>query len=231
MRPGTPLVIAVILALVVALVVFLEAQFPGTLGMRENQMAIAWRVAVLVTVLASAAFALRSQRIGAVVRAALAWAAIGLVLVVGYSYWEDLAPIVRRVSGNLVPAEPRTLAPGLVALRAGSGGHFRAVALVNGQRVQFLVDTGASDVALTPDDARRAGIDVERLVYDVPYRTANGIGYGARVRIDRIALGDVVLEDVQGSVAGNLTQSLLGMSFLRRLAGFEVRGNELILRQ
>jgi aspartyl protease family protein len=229
MKPGA--LIAITLALVVALVVFLEAQFPGTLSVRENQVAIVWRLGVLVAIVASLAFTLRNQRLGAVVRAALAWIAIGLVLVVGYSYWEDLAPIVRRVGGNLAPAEPRALAPGLVALRAGTGGHFRAVALVNGQRVQFLVDTGASDVALTPDDARRAGIDVDRLVYDVPYRTANGVGYGARVRIGRIALGDVALDDVSGSVAANLGQSLLGMSFLRRLSGFEVRGNELILRQ
>lgn len=231
MKPGILLVVAIALGLLVALLLFLEAQFPGTLSVRENQVALVWRVVVLAAIVASVAVALRGQRLGAVVRAGLAWLAIALVLVVGYSYWEELAPVVRRVTGNLVPAEPRVLSPGTVALRAGAGGQFRVVAQINGQRVQLLVDTGASDVALTREDAQRVGIEVDRLVYDVPYRTANGIGYGARVRLERIAVGDVVVDNVQGSVGGNLGQSLLGMTFLRRLSSFELRGNELILRQ
>jgi aspartyl protease family protein len=231
MKPGILLAAAIALGLLVALLLFLESQFPGTLSVRENQVAVVWQVTVLAAIVASVAVALRRQRLGAAVRAALAWIALALVLVVGYSYWDELAPIVRRVGGNLVPAEPRALAPGMVALRAGAGGQFHVLAEINGQRVQLLVDTGASDVALTRADAQRVGIDVDRLVYDVPYRTANGVGYGARVRLDRVAVGDIVVDDVPGSVGGNLGQSLLGMTFLRRLSGFEVRGNELILRQ
>ena len=95
-----------------------------------------------------------------------------------------------------------------------------------------MIDTGASDVALTRADARRLGIDLERLSFDVPYSTANGTSFGARVRLDRVRIGEVVVENVAGSVvSGELDRSLLGMSFLRRLSGFEFRGNELVLRQ
>ncbi|HEX6978858.1 MAG TPA: TIGR02281 family clan AA aspartic protease [Alphaproteobacteria bacterium] len=224
--------VGVILTLIVGLIVYLNARYPGSLGDRNSQIDLVSRLTILSLVVASLIVALRSARLGAVVRAFLVWIGLGLALVVGYSYREEIAPAISRVSGALFPAEPRAIAPGTVALRASSRRHFRVVAEVNGQRVQFLVDTGASDVALTRSDARRIGIDPDRLTYNLPYRTANGTSFGAAVRIDRIAIGDIVVEDVAGHVAaGELGQSLLGMSFLGRLSGFEVRGDEMILRQ
>lgn len=232
MKTGYTLIAALVLTLIVGLIVWLNVQFPGALADRDSQIDLVWRVAVLVLVLSSVAVAMRSERLGTVVRSLVAWIGLGVVLVVGYSYWDEIAPVARRVGGNLVPAEPQVIAPGTVALRAGTDRHFRAVAEVNGQRMQFLIDTGASDVALTRDDARRIGIDPDRLTYNLPYRTANGTSFGAAVRIDRIRIGDITIDDVSGHVAsGDLGQSLLGMSFLRRLSGFEVRGDELILRQ
>ncbi len=232
MKPGFTIIAALALTLIVGLVVWLNAQFPGTLGDRDHQIDLVWRVTVLVLVLSSVIVALRSERVGGVVRSLAVWIGLGAVLVTGYSYRDEIAPVIRRVGGNLVPAEPQVIAPGTVALRAGTSRNFRAVAEVNGQRIQFLIDTGASDVALTRDDARRIGIDPDRLTYNLPYRTANGTSFGAAVRIDRIRIGDIVVDDVTGHVAGGeLGQSLLGMSFLRRLSGFEVRGDELVLRR
>jgi aspartyl protease family protein len=232
MKAGFTLIAALVLTVIVGLVLFLNSQFPGTLGDRDNQIDLVTRLTVLVLVLSSVIVAMRSERLGTVVRSLAAWVGVGVVLVIGYSYWDEIAPVARRVGGNLVPAEPQSIAPGTVALRAGTGRHFRAVAQVNGQRMQFLIDTGASDVALTRDDARRIGIDPDRLTYNLPYRTANGTSFGAAVRIDHIKIGDIVLDDVAGHVAGGeLGQSLLGMSFLRRLSGFEIRGDEMILRQ
>jgi aspartyl protease family protein len=232
MRPAYAIAAAVALTLLVALVVYLEGQYPGTLDDRDNQIDLVWKLTVLVTAIASLVLALRAERIGYVVRSLLVWVGLGLVLIVGYSFRDELAPVFSRVGGSLFPAEPRVVASGEVALRAGSGRHFRAVAQVNGERVQFLVDTGASDVALTKDDARRIGIDPSRLAYTQPYRTANGTSFGAPIRIGSIKIGDIVLDDVAGHVAdGDLGQSLLGMSFLRRLSSFEVRGEEMILRR
>lgn len=232
MKPGSAIVLAVALTLLVALVVYLDAQYPGTLGERDNQIDLVWKLTVLVTATGSLVLALRSERLSSIAHSALVWVALGLALVVGYSYREELEPVIRRVGGNVFPSEPRIVAPGTVALRTGTGRHFRAVAEMNGERVQVLVDTGASDVALTKEDARRIGIDPATLSYTIPYRTANGTSFGAPVRIASIKIGDIVVDDVQGHVAaGELGQSLLGMSFLRRLSSFEVRGDEMILRR
>jgi aspartyl protease family protein len=232
MKLGFGIAVAVALTVVVALVLYLEAQYPGTLGQRDNQIDLLWKLTVLTGAIASLAVAMRSEKIGTVLRSLLVWGGLGLLLVVGYSYREELEPVIRRVGGNVFPAEPRVVAPGTVALRVGSDRHFRAVAEINGQRVQVLIDTGASDVALTKDDARRIGIDPTRLTYNTPYRTANGTSFGARVQLASIKVGDIIVDDVAASVAdGELGQSLLGMSFLRRLSSFEVRGEEMILRR
>jgi aspartyl protease family protein len=232
MKTAFTLIAVLILTLLVGLVAWLESLSPGTLGERDNQIDLVWKLTVLVLAIASLVVAFRAERIGYVVRSALVWGGLGLVLVVGYSYREELEPVMRRVGGNVFPAEPRIVGPGTVALRAGSGRHFRAIAEMNGERVQVLVDTGASDVALTKDDARRIGIDPSRLAYTVPYRTANGTSFGAPVQIGSVKIGDIVFDDVAGHVAdGDLGQSLLGMSFLRRLSSVEVRGDEMILRR
>jgi len=232
-----PFLLAVILAAsTIALVLFLDQQFPGVLGSDDNQMELVAKLVVLGALVASLALSFRHERLGSLARAALAWVVIGLVIVAGYSFRDELAPLWQRIAGNLVPSQAVSLAPGTVALRSGSGGHFHALAEVavgnTAQRVRFMVDTGASDVALTRDDARRLGIDVDRLRFDIPYSTANGTSLGARVRLDRVQIGDIQVDNVSGSVvSGRLDQSLLGMSFLRRLSGFEFRGDELILRR
>ncbi|MDF2766218.1 MAG: hypothetical protein K0S81_3212 [Rhodospirillales bacterium] len=235
MRPF--LLAAILGALTVALVLFLNAQFPGVLSREENQAELIQKVVVLTALVGSLAVSLQHERLGSVLRSMLVWVVLGLVLVTGYSFKDELEPLWQRVAGNLVPAQPVSLGPGVTALRAANDGHFHVVAEVTvggipGQRVRFMVDTGASDVALTREDAERLGIDVERLRFNIPYSTANGTSFGAHVRLDRVRIGDVVVDNVAGSVvSGRLDQSLLGMSFLRRLSGFEFRGNEMVLRQ
>lgn len=233
-----PFLLAVILVgLTVVLVLFLDAQFPGVLSREENQAELIQKVVVLAGLVGSLAVSLQHERLGSVLRSLLVWVVLGLVLVTGYSFKDELEPLWQRVAGNLVPAQPVSLGPGVTALRAANDGHFHVLAEVTaggipGQRVRFMVDTGASDVALTREDAERLGIDVERLRFNIPYSTANGTSFGAHVRLDRVRIGDVVVDNVAGSVvSGRLDQSLLGMSFLRRLSGFEFRGNELVLRQ
>jgi aspartyl protease family protein len=234
MRPF--LFAAILVGLTVALVLFLDSQFPGVLSREENRAELIQKVVVLAALAGSLAVSLQHERLGSVLRSMLVWVVIGLVLVTGYSFKDELEPLWQRVAGNLVPAQPVSLGPGVTALRAANDGHFHVLAEVAaggkpGQRVRFMVDTGASDVALTREDAERLGIDLERLRFNIPYSTANGTSFGAHVRLDRVRIGDVVVDDVAGSVvSGRLDQSLLGMSFLRRLSAFEFRGNEMVLR-
>jgi len=122
---------------------------------------------------------------------------------------------------------------GKVRIRRSRGGHYRAQSVVNGRRVDFLVDTGATFVALTYEDARRAGIRVSDRDFTARSRTANGFAQFAPVVIRSLQVGDITLNNIRGSVSqkGALHVSLLGMSFLGRLSRVEMRKGDLILEK
>jgi aspartyl protease family protein len=118
-----------------------------------------------------------------------------------------------------------------IVVPPGPRGHFFLVAEVNGVDVQFLVDTGASTVTLTEEDARRVGLSPYSLDYSATYKTANGDIAAAPVTLQRIQLRDLELSDVEATVTrAPLSISLMGMSFLSRLPGYEVRSDGLVLR-
>lgn len=109
-------------------------------------------------------------------------------------------------------------------------GQFWANGTLNGGSVDFLVDTGASLVAITPDAAQAAGIDTYNLTYDVEVSTANGITRAARVRIDTLNVGPIVTYDIDALIIPEgLSHSLLGMSFLSRLQGYSATPDSLTL--
>ena len=117
-------------------------------------------------------------------------------------------------------------------IRVGASGHFSVTATVNGRPVDFLIDTGASDIVLSPADARRIGYDPARLSFTRQYYTANGIGRGAPVRLDSFASGPIAYDGLAASVnEAPMSESLLGMTFLRRLDSYEVRRDVMILRR
>lgn len=118
-----------------------------------------------------------------------------------------------------------------LVIRADSRGHFLVDASIGTKDVRFLVDTGASSVALSRQDAERLGFYVHQLDYSGRAQTANGMARFAPVTIEEIRIGDIVVRDVAAAVMDTpMKGSLLGMTFLRRLAGFEVRDDRLILR-
>lgn len=96
-----------------------------------------------------------------------------------------------------------------------------------------MVDTGASLVALTYEDARRAGIVVKPSDFTHTAQTANGIARVAPVTIPRISIGDITVRNVAGVVSerGASERTLLGMSFLGRLSRVEMRGSTLLLQE
>jgi aspartyl protease family protein len=127
-------------------------------------------------------------------------------------------------------AQPGATGDELV-VRAGPNGHFMVDAVVDGVEIRFLVDTGASSVVLTAEDAERLGYRLDGLEYSQRYQTANGEILGAPVVLPELRIGDLEIEDVRSSVIrAPLSTSLLGMTFLSRLESFEVRDEGLILR-
>jgi aspartyl protease family protein len=159
------------------------------------------------------------------------WAIVLVALTGAYTYRFEAADFLGRVASELLPSEPQVGEGGEVIVNRRLSGEFAVAARVNGARVTFLFDTGASVVVLTAADARRADIDTTGLSFDVPVTTANGSALAAETRLDTIAVGPIVMHNVHALVArpGALEESLLGMSFLERLKSYTVERGRLIL--
>jgi clan AA aspartic protease (TIGR02281 family) len=120
----------------------------------------------------------------------------------------------------------------VVTLRADDRGYFWANAKINGKPVRTLVDTGATRVSLTFEDAERLGLDPDSLSFDVPTQTAGGKTKTASVKIARVEVGGIRVKDIDASVSlkGDNNSSLLGMTFLNQVR-FDVYDGQLTLRQ
>lgn len=222
----------ILLAVVGALAFGLHAIFPDALRLEHNRMALVYYL-TWVVVAGGAILLTFRQRWGDALRHGVAWVLILLVLVAGYAYKGELEQVALRVAAAVVPGMVVETAPGEVVLRAGADGHFYANVTINGVDMRLLVDTGATSVALAAADARRVGFDPDTLDYLMPVTTANGPAFAAMVTLDEIRLGSIAFGPVGAAVMppGALERSLLGMSFLQRLSGFEIAGDRLILRR
>jgi aspartyl protease family protein len=165
------------------------------------------------------------------VRNVLAWVAVGGVLIIGFSYQDELKEIGLRLRSSLVPGYPVKTGLREMTLSAGEGGGFHVYGTVNGTPLRFLIDTGASEIVLSPSDAKRLGIDFAALKFDHPYESANGVGHGASTALAELSVGDIHMANVPVAVNGaEMSSSLLGMSFLQRLKSYSFSGQKLILR-
>ncbi len=120
--------------------------------------------------------------------------------------------------------------PSAAYVGKGKDGHYWAWAQIDGHPVRVLIDTGASAVALTPEDARQAGVDLELLVYNRDVNTAQGVTHAAAVTLGHVSVAGADVSGVEALVVPKgLSSSLLGMSYLGRLEGFEANRSGLIL--
>lgn len=117
-------------------------------------------------------------------------------------------------------------------LKAGQNGHFVVSADINGRSVRVMVDTGASAVALSYEDAEDIGLHPRLLDFVIPVSTANGVARAAQIMLDDVEIDGVRVSNVQGLVLpeGAMNGSLLGMSFLSKLESFKVENGVLYLK-
>lgn len=157
-------------------------------------------------------------------RNALIWGLIFLGFVGVASNWDDISRDFDQTQATFTDSR--------VEVPKGRDNHFRLTLRINGVDVDFLVDTGASQVVLTQEDAARVGLDPDDLPYINTAMTANGEVATAPVRLDRVELGDIVDTRVRASVnSGEMGSSLLGMSYLSRFDSIEIRQDMLILNR
>ncbi len=134
-----------------------------------------------------------------------------------------------QLRDQIAPQQSFT-ATGSLSVPQSFDGHYRVTLDINDVPVDFIVDTGASDLVLSRQDARRVGIDPDRLAYLGRARTANGMVGMAGVRLDSVALGEAVDRNVPASVSdGEMPGSLLGMSYLSRFGRIEIENGRLLL--
>lgn len=163
-------------------------------------------------------------------------AIFGVAAVVGGQYLSSRTPEVAAAPARAAvaaPAAPQGGGLGRTEIAADRSGHYQAKVEIDGRRLDMLVDTGATIIALSNEDAGRIGVHPSQSDYTVPMSTANGVAKAARVRLREVRVGQVSAHDVEAVVmpAGLLRESLLGMSFLKKLSGFEVASGRLVLRQ
>lgn len=176
------------------------------------------------------------RNIGQMLKNLMIWLVIALGLVTGWLYRDQAEEIALRVAAELVPGRPVQISDGdgraAVSIRKSLNGHFDAAGQVNGANVDFLIDTGATTVALSHADALRVGFTERDLNYTLIINTANGQARAAPVRLDSVTVGSITRMGLRAMVAeaGKLDQSLLGMNFISSLTAFEMRKGEVILR-
>jgi len=222
--------LAAIALVVVALVLSDGSDSVGGVIEPDQLASVAWTGMILILVVAGF-WRQFTARLGANLRALLAWALIGLALVIGYSERDRIQGVSTRVLGAVRPGTATPRADGAVTIVRRADGDFRIEAEVNGRVQPFLFDTGASSVVLTAENAAALGLTPAASEFTARVSTANGITYAAPVQLDSLSVGTITERRVNAMVAkpGALSANLLGQTFLTRLAGYEVRGDRLIL--
>lgn len=219
--------VALLVAFGIALAISADA---GSLvGLTQMQTGQLIPLVLILILVASSVFA-RGHKFGEIVSNLLIWIGISGVLLVGYSYRDDLSRVADRVMGELRPgAAIVDTNTGAVRVNRAFGGSYRINADVNGSETPMIFDTGATAVVLSSEDARRAGFDTRQLRYTVPVQTANGMGRAASVVIDELRVGSILRSNIRAFVTeeGALETSLLGMTFLDTLSRYAVSQDSL----
>jgi aspartyl protease family protein len=224
------LVWAVVVLAVILGLAELSRLFPGAISDQDEPYLV--RGLILLAFLSTGIIFVRQINLGELARNVIIWAGIGAVLVLGYAYRDEVQSVVARVQSELLPSEPAVDArTHRLTLTADSNEDFYVYGTANGTRIRFLVDTGATDIVLSPSDASRLGIDTAALQYVRGYETANGVGAGAAYTLNNLSIGPIQMWNVPVSInRTDMHASLLGMAFLKRLRSFEFVDRKLYLR-
>ena len=219
-----------VVALIGAAVLVLTLAFPEAIRDGGDWANLGY-LAALLAVVASGLTRLRREALPQHLRHVGVWLAIVAVAALGAAYRDELASVPRRLRMAFSPGAPVVTSARELVIPQNDEGSFVVVGLVNGQRVRFIVDTGATETVLAPADARRLGVPVDDLRYAQMSETANGTGFSAAYEAQRLEIGPIAFDDFKMSVnQADMSASLLGMSFLGRLESFEFKGRKLILK-
>ena len=205
------------------------------LGLNDSQLSQLVYLLPIATMLGAGILVSR-RNLGQSARHLGIWLVIMLALATASLFRDEAAHVGYRLLAGLLPGHAVTIRDSKgnaeVLLSRDMSGHFNALVTVNSQQIPMLIDTGASSITLTYEDAALAGIIPENLVYSRRVSTANGEAMAAPIDLTTVDLGPIRRENVPALVTrkGALDQSLLGMSFLSTLSSFHMQTDELRLK-
>jgi len=180
---------------------------------------------LLGSVIAGWFFVDNRKNLGKTAQQAAVWGLIFVGAIAAIGLWSD-------IRDNVAPSQSYIDGMAMVEVPRAPDGHYYLDLDIDGTTVHFVIDTGASDVVLTKEDAARIGIDVENLFYGNIANTANGEVRTAQVRLQNVRLGEIVDLTVGASVNdGEMGTSLLGMTYLQRYSKIELGGGKMVLRR
>lgn len=150
------------------------------------------------------------------------WLAIILVVALLYNN--------RFLFKNFVPYQAYDTGNNELKITKSNDNHFYIAVNIDNKKILFLIDTGATTTTLTLNDAKKLGIDIDRLNFNIPLNTANGVSFGASTEVYNIKIGNFTIDSMWVIVSKDLDgKSLLGMNFLNKLNGYDIRQDKMTL--
>ena len=193
--------------------------------MEENDFSRLIYLSVLVVAILGSVLISRRGAYGKMFRQAGIWLLIFMGLVAIVASWQDI-----RQSGQTTSFQQSQ--DGAIIIPKEIDGHFHLTVTINDRPIEFLVDTGASDIVLTRNDAARVGFDPNRLDYWGMANTANGTVRLATIRLETVRLGEFIDKNIRASVnKAPMEKSLLGMRYLSKFRAIEISNDQMILKR
>ncbi len=193
--------------------------------MEENDFSRLIYLSVLVVAILGSVLISRRGAYGKMFRQAGVWLLIFMGLVAIVASWQDI-----RQSGQTMSFQQSE--DSAIIIPKEIDGHFHLTVTINDRPIEFLVDTGASDIVLTRKDAARVGFDPNRLDYWGMANTANGTVRLATIRLETVRLGEFIDKNIRASVnKAPMEKSLLGMRYLSKFRAIEISDDQMILKR
>ena len=187
-------------------------------------------LALLLVVLVASFASRREFALKKILKYLAIWSFVGFIVIALYSYRYEFAGFKARILGEINPTAARVMEKGELVINLAQDGHFYMDLKVNGVPMRFMIDTGASDIVISLEEAKKLGIGKKTLIFNKEYQTANGTSWGASITLNKVEVGNIKFENVPASVnSAEMGTALLGMSFLRRFQKYEFYQDKLIL--
>lgn len=194
--------------------------FPDALNSQDGKIQLISTIAILSYLFLS--MATRRSQLSTHLKSLLIWVGIFVFGLWGYSFKDRLLSVLVPSAGH---QDGRT-----IAYKISDDGHFYMTAKVQGKPIRFMVDSGASGITLAPDDAKRLGYDLDKLIYNQRNQTAGGQTFSASITLESLEVESLTFHNLPAQIPNaDLQTSLLGMSFLSRLKSWRVAGETLLL--